>query len=357
MIATSMTNTRDPRADTGVDELAWNSVRSAPEVGRPASAAEGMGLAVGIIGAAALGGLTILSLAHHHVQAVKAAPAPVIARQAPAPASRVPVTASAPLTPPRTATLAPARTDMGGQPPLLVLDNSAPPPSGVSRASIPGPAVAKSAKSDVFVSPDEQFAARAGDEAVPTSHVARLDQPGEVVAQGTLIPAVLETALDSDLPGYARALVSRDVRSFDGSKVLIPRGSRLIGQYKSALQAGQSRALIVWNRLLRPDGVSMQMGSPAIDDVGEAGLAGKVNSHFMQRFGSAILLSVVEGLASAVGGSGSNTVVLGSVGGGSGAAGVALQNQIKISPTVKVMQGTPIQVFTARDLDFSENAE
>lgn len=357
MIATSMTDTRDPRADTGVEELAWNSVRSAPEVGRPASGAEGMGLAVGIIGAAALGSLAILSLAHHHVPAVKAAPSPVIAQQAPTPASPLPVTAGAPVTPPKMAALAPARTDMGGQPPLLVLDNSAPPPPGVSRVTSPGPAATKSAKSDVFFSPDEQFTARAGDEAVPTSHVTRLDHPGEVVAQGTLIPAVLETALDSDLPGYARALVSRDVRSFDGSKVLIPRGSRLIGQYKSALQAGQSRALIIWNRLLRPDGVSIQMGSPATDDVGEAGLAGKVNSHFMQRFGSAILLSVVEGLASAVGGSGSNTVVLGSVGGGSGAAGVALQNQIKISPTVKVMQGTPIQIFAARDLDFSEDAE
>ncbi len=101
----------------------------------------------------------------------------------------------------------------------------------------------------------------------------------------------------------------------------------------------------------------MQLGSPTTDEVGQTGLAGKVNSHFMQRFGSAILLSVVEGLASAVGGSGSNTVVLGSVGGGSGAAGVALQNQIKISPTVKVMQGTPIQVFAARDLDFSVDGE
>jgi type IV secretion system protein VirB10 len=266
------------------------------------------------------------------------------------------VAATSPPPPPTPAPPPLARAEFAASPPLLVVDNSALPPS-VMPATKDVPTAAKPAKSEVYSSPDEQFAARAGDEAVPTSHVQRLAHPDKIVAQGTLIPAVLETALDSDLPGYTRALVSRDVRSFDGSHVLIPRGSRLIGQYKSALQAGQSRALIIWNRLLRPDGVSIQLASPAADNVGETGLAGKVNSHFLQRFGSAILLSVVEGLTSAVGGSGNNTVVLGSVGSGQAAAGVALQNDIKISPTVKVMQGTPIQVFTARDLDFSEDAE
>ena len=357
MIAAGMTDGRDRPLSKGSDELAWDNIHSAPEVGRPASAAEGMGLAIGIIGAAALGSLTIFSLAHHHAPAVKTPPPPVVAKAATMPAVPLPAAATPPATPATLPAPPPAKADMAGPPPLLVLDNGVPPPPGIARVSSAAPAAAGPTKSDVFFSPDEQFAARTGDEAVPTSHVQKLAHPDKVVAQGTVIPAVLETALDSDLPGYTRALVSRDVRSFDGSQVLIPRGSRLIGQYKSALQAGQSRALIVWNRLLRPDGVSMQLGSPTTDEVGQTGLAGKVNSHFMQRFGSAILLSVVEGLASAVGGSGSNTVVLGSVGGGSGAAGVALQNQIKISPTVKVMQGTPIQVFAARDLDFSVDGE
>ena len=70
----------------------------------------------------------------------------------------------------------------------------------------------------------------------------RLAEPANTVAQGTLIPAVLETAIDSDVPGYVRAVVSQDVRSFDGSRVLIPRSSRLIGEYKAASQAGQRRA-------------------------------------------------------------------------------------------------------------------
>ncbi len=357
MIAHS--HTRAPRFEAAPDELVESSIRSAPEVGRPASAAEGLGLALGLIGAAAIGGFTLFSLAHHKADVAPTKP-PVAATETfarPPVASPPPMAAIAPA--PAATVAPPAHAQSAGSVPLLVVDSGSPlrPATASLHGQVTPPVGGAAAKSETYFSSDEQFAARAGDEAVPTSHVQHLSHPNRVVAQGTVIPAVLETALNSDLPGYARALVSRDVRSFDGSQVLVPRGSRLIGQYKSALQAGQSRALIVWNRLLRPDGVSVQLGSPATDDVGETGLAGKVNSHFMQRFGSAILLSVVEGLASAVGGSGSNTVVLGSVGGGTGAAGVALQNQIKISPTVRVMQGTPIQVFAARDLDFSEDEQ
>jgi len=353
MIATDVAAAHDPRLGIPDEDLAQASARAAPEVGRPASAAEGMGLAAGVIGAAMIGCFTMLSLAHHRADAAiakitpQAAVAPVRAASIPA----LPVTSNVVAASPR----APAPVAGPRASPVLVLDNEPSPAAGHGGGPVPAPGAPSGAGShqEGTFSPDEQFAARSGDEPVPTSHVTHLEHPGEVVAQGTIIPAVLETAINSDLPGYARALVSRDVRSFDGSRVLVPRGSRLIGQYKSALQAGQSRALVVWNRLLRPDGTSIQLGSPATDDVGETGLAGKVSSHFFQRFGSAILLSVIDGLAGAIGGSG-NTVVLGSVGGSSGAAGVALQNQIKISPTVRVMQGTPIQVFAARDLDFAD---
>ena len=95
------------------------------------------------------------------------------------------------------------------------------------------------------------------------------------MTQGTLIPAVLETAIDTDLPGYVRAVVSRDVRSFDGSKVLIPRSSRLIGQYKSGLADGQTRAYVIWSRLIRPDGVSVALGSPAVDFSGRSDWAAR----------------------------------------------------------------------------------
>jgi type IV secretion system protein VirB10 len=169
------------------------------------------------------------------------------------------------------------------------------------------------------------------------------------VIQGTLIPAVLETAIDTDVPGFARAVVSQDVRSFDGSKVLIPRSSRLIGEYKSATQAGQRRAYLMWTRLVRPDGVSIALASPAADFTGQAGVGGQVNTHFFSRFGSAILLSILGGAQTLATG-GASTVV---VSGGQSAAGAALQRDGNRGPTIKVRQGEPIRVFTARDLIFS----
>src|SRR5690606_4191868 len=111
------------------------------------------------------------------------------------------------------------------------------------------------------------------------------------VPQGTLIPAVLETAIDSTRPGLARAIVSRDIRGFDGRQILIPRGSRLIGEYRSEAQPGQRRALVNWLRLVRPDGVTIAIGSPAADPVGRGGIRARVNNHFLQRFAGAILQS------------------------------------------------------------------
>src|SRR5439155_13010969 len=135
-----------------------------------------------------------------------------------------------------------------------------------------------------------------GDNAAVRS--SKLADPAITVVQGTLIPAVLETAIDTDVPGYVRAVVSQDVRSFDGSRVLIPRSSRLIGEYKAAAQAGQRRAFLMWTRLVLPDGVSIALASPAADFSGQAGISGQVNSHFFSRFGSAILLSILGGAGS-----------------------------------------------------------
>ena len=174
------------------------------------------------------------------------------------------------------------------------------------------------------------------------------------VPQGTLIPAVLETALDSTRPGLARALVQRDVRGFDGSKVLIQRGSRLIGEYRADLQPGQNRATVMWTRLVRPDGVTIALGSPAADPLGRVGIRGKVNNHFFERFGSAILQSTLDvgvNLASRIGNSNS-PVVVALPGTLQNATGGLAQGQ-QIQPTLKVKQGTAISVFVARDLDFT----
>lgn len=192
------------------------------------------------------------------------------------------------------------------------------------------------------------FASRIGGVGGGPTRAARSIDPTTTVAQGTLIPAVLETAINTDVPGYVRAVVSKDVRSFDGKRVLVLRGSRLVGQYQSGVQAGQKRAYVVWARLLRPDGISVDLASPGTGFDGTTGLAGDVDNKFFQRFGSAILLSVIGGLT-AIAGGGAGVVL----GGGQSAASTALQQSAEIGPTIRVRQGEPIRVFTARDLDFS----
>lgn len=178
----------------------------------------------------------------------------------------------------------------------------------------------------------------------------RFTNPAQTVPKGTVIQAVLETALDSTRPGAVRALVQRDVVGFDGTRVLIPRGSRLLGEYQSDLAAGQNRALIQWTRLMRPDGVVIALNSQAADPLGRAGVKGKVDGKFFQRFGGAILQSVLDiGVASATREATGGVVVAlpGST------QNLQIQQQGEVQPTLKVRHGTSVSVFVSRDLDFS----
>jgi len=203
------------------------------------------------------------------------------------------------------------------------------------------------------LSPNEQFAAHAS-EAQPESSIAtQLVNLPSLITQGATIPAVLETAINSDLPGYTRALVSRDIRGFDGKEVLIPRGSRLIGQYKNAISVGQARVFIIWTRVIRPDGVSIQIGSPGGDALGRGGMTGDVNSHFFARFGGSVLLSLLSIAGSAISGAPSTQISIGSPQSAAGAAASISSQDGQIPPTINVPQGSPINIFVARDLDFS----
>ena len=178
----------------------------------------------------------------------------------------------------------------------------------------------------------------------------RFVRPAHTVPQGTVIPAVLETALDSTRPGAVRALVQRDIYGFDGTRILIPRGSRLYGEYDSGLEAGQNRALVQWTRLIRPDGVTIALDSPSSDPLGRAGVKGKVDSKFLQRFGGAILQSVLDigvGLATQEVGSGVVVALPGST------QNVQIRDGNQVQRTLKVKHGTSVSVFVARDLDFS----
>jgi type IV secretion system protein VirB10 len=246
---------------------------------------------------------------------------------------------------------------------VVDLDSRAAPASevAVAAAMTADPATmrapARPSTDDAKMSAEERFAEKVAGNNADAARATRLTDPSLVAPQGTVIPAILETAINSDLPGFVRAVVSRDVRGFDGSTVLIPRGSKLIGQYKSGVAAGQTRAFIVWSRVLTPQGVSIDIGSPGADRLGRGGLDGETNSHFFRRFGASILLSVLNaGLnaASNNGNGGDNTaIIIGSPQQASSIASIALQREIDIPTTITVAQGAPIRVFVARDLDFS----
>ena len=192
----------------------------------------------------------------------------------------------------------------------------------------------------------------------PTARSTRLERLDNVLPQGTIIGGVLETAINTDLPGMLRAVVAEDIYSFDGSVMLVPRGSRLIGRYSSSIEPGQSRVFIIWERILRPDGVSIRVDSPGTDTLGTSGLGGDVRTHFFKRFGSAILLSVIEGgleIAAAEASNGNDATLI--IGGNSARrtrrlADRALERTIDIPPTIHVDQGTRINICVAQDLIF-----
>lgn len=196
-----------------------------------------------------------------------------------------------------------------------------------------------------------QDGAAAGDDETVRATVIR--NRSSVVQQGVIIAAVLETPLNSDRPGMARAVVSQDVRSFDGTRVLIPRGSRLIGEFKADAGSGLRRILVTWSRLIRPDGVAIRIGSPAADALGGAGIPGRVNTHFLERFSGAVLQSALlvgVNVASQLPKNGNNIYV--GVPAQVSQIGQDLVPDTKRPPTVKVKAGAEIAIFVAHDLDF-----
>lgn len=342
----------DPRLELEPQALALATRNAFPVVAQRTARKEGGGLAIGVAGALLLGAITFVSMSGHRT-AVPQKPGATMSLPETRPSgvaippqavTQVPSVSPA-TTPAPGAMPAPAMQTSPQALPQTMSDMKSAPTLVVDRAA--GEASSSLAADGARAgSSDDGLGLRAGGPEVAAA--TRMQHPNLTVAQGTLIPAVLETAINSDLPGYVRAVVSGDVRSFDGSRILVPRSSRLIGQYKSGVSGGQTRAYVMWTRLIRPDGVSVQLASPAVDESGQTGLTGSVDNHFMKRFGSALLLSVV-GTASAVASGGASLIV----GGGETAAAVAAQRDSQIAPTIRVRQGQPIRVFTAKDLDFS----
>ena len=179
--------------------------------------------------------------------------------------------------------------------------------------------------------------------------------PGSTLVQGTLIEAALETAISTDLAGNVVAQVSHDVWSFDMSRVLVPRGAKLYGRYDSDTDLGQRRVLIAWDRLVTPDGQSADLAAYGTDAVGRSGLPGKVRTHFLKRFGSAALISII-GAAPAVAAAqveDENAAdAVKDIGDGfTESLGTVLGDYLTIAPTIYVNQGTVVLIRVDADIE------
>lgn len=182
---------------------------------------------------------------------------------------------------------------------------------------------------------------------------------------GFVVPAMLISGINSDLPGQIMAQVAQDV--FDtatGRYMLIPQGSRLVGTYSNEVAYGQSRVLIAWQRIVFPDGKAMDIGAmPGSDEAGYAGFADQVNHHFMRVFGSAVLMSaVVAGVSM----SQNNTQSIYGRQRASDALSESLGQQIgmvtaqmiaknlNIAPTIEIRPGYRFNVIVTKDMTFSK---
>lgn len=208
---------------------------------------------------------------------------------------------------------------------------------------------------------NSQFMEAASQTQAPTVKARQLKHLSTLLAQGNIIAATLESRIASDLPGMVRAVTSADVYSENNSRLLLPKGSRLIGQYNSGIAQGQNRVFIIWQRLIRPDGIDIQLNSPGTDGLGAAGLAAdSIDHHFFQQFGTAALLSIIGAGAANTGVKSSDNLnssaayrsaIANSF---SESAKTTLQNNGVIKPTLYVNQGQVINVFVAKDLDFHD---
>lgn len=173
-----------------------------------------------------------------------------------------------------------------------------------------------------------------------------------LITAGSSLPCVLQTAMDSSTPGYVSCLVSRDVYSESGTVVLLERGTRVLGEYRGAVEPGRGRLFVLWTRAVTPAGVAVSLASPAADALGRAGFDGAVDTKFWDRFGGALLLSIVDDVASAA--AGRVETAPATVRAPSDAASTALQGAVGIRPTLRKAQGSEVSVFVAQDLDFSD---
>jgi type IV secretion system protein VirB10 len=185
------------------------------------------------------------------------------------------------------------------------------------------------------------------------SNAARLGDRSMLLARGSYVPCVLETDLNSNVPGPTSCIVTSNVYSDDGKVVLIDKGARVQGEYRNTLKQGDTRIAVLWNRIKTPLGIVVDVDSPATDGTGAAGVAGEINNHWMQRIGAAFLLSLVQDVVESKtrDQEGGGTVINTSSTSKSMSEKV-LESTINIPPTLTRSRGERLMIMVNRDLWF-----
>ena len=191
--------------------------------------------------------------------------------------------------------------------------------------------------------------------ATPAVRAQRLPTQRFLLPKGAFVDCTLETAVDSTLPGMTTCITAVDIFGADGQVVLLERGTKLVGETRGDVKQGQARVFVLWTEARTPGGIVIQLASPGTDALGRSGLPGAVDTHFWDRFGAAILLSLINGgIQAAVTphSSGSGAAVIYNPQGVGEVMTEVLRNTVNIPPTVVINQGARIQVLVARDADF-----
>ncbi|AGF76307.1 type IV secretion system protein VirB10 [Bartonella vinsonii] len=178
-----------------------------------------------------------------------------------------------------------------------------------------------------------------------------------IIAMGASIPCILETAISSDQQGFTSCIISRDILSDNGRVVLLDKGTQIVGEYRAGLKKGQKRLFVLWNRAKTPNGIIITLASPATDSLGRSGMDGDIDNHWLERIGSALLVSIVKDGTNYA----KNRLLQGheeqknseTVSAGQNIANIITENYANIPPTLTKNQGEMVNVFVARDLDFS----
>lgn len=202
-----------------------------------------------------------------------------------------------------------------------------------------------------------------GVESKPTS-AQPLTHPDTLMQRGTYIRCVLETRIISDIPGFSTCLVTEPVYSFNGHTLLLPKGSKLLGSYSGG-PTGR-RMAVIWDRIITPTGIDVNMSSPGMDNLGGSGLPGYYSAHWAQRISSALLISLLSDAfkyEAAKHGPRTTTIGQGFVTETpfesntaqtiQSLSDQAVREAANRPPTVTINQGTIIYVYVSKDVDFS----